>query len=154
MKKSSFMLLIFIFTATHTCAQKLHLNEIINAVYVKSQLNTDTLYYITSYNLTFITADSSINNSQIHIKTFNNKEALIHQLSDKKSLLLEVTITDVGMGRLKIKLGIHQTNKKSYTGQYQLLAFYDERVIECVYNPVTALWAYDKTISQKKHITD
>jgi hypothetical protein len=155
MKKIFSIFLLLFFSVINLYAQKLHLSEIINAVYSNGHIVDDTLYFVSPGESSCISTLSRKDSAKIIIKTFKSVEELSAQLtSGKNNYLLSATITEIALGRLTMNIEINKTNKDAYSGAYHLVSFYDERRIECVYLVDRKLWVYDTTISVKKHITD
>ncbi|MCW3466293.1 hypothetical protein [Chitinophaga nivalis] len=149
------LLLLFILGFTNIYAQKLPLCEVVNAVYARERSVKDTLLYVSSGTFSFIDTSPCQGTSPIVIKTFKNKQELITNLEDDVNrFLLSLLVTDIAPGRMKISMEVSLVNRRMYTGKYPIVVFYDERLIECIYDSAKRVWAYDKTISVKKHITD
>jgi hypothetical protein len=149
-----FAVLFFtVFMSVTAMAQKLSLNQVINAAYGnKVVLEADTLLYVLSECSPFIEIKPS-KKDEIKISVFKNKDQIIRSLSNADAHLLKVGLSDVSLGKLVMTVAVYKINSNIFTEKDHFLIFHDERTVECVLSSKKE-WVYSKTINVKKHLTD
>ena len=148
------MFLLFVcFVTVNVKAQKLPLNQVVNAAYgSKIVLGTDSLLYVLSDCSPFIEIKPQEKN-EIKIVAFKNNEQLTTSLTDRDTYLLRVGISDVALGKMTITFRVYKINRNIFNDKDNFLIFHDERTIECVLTGKKQ-WNYSQTITVKKHLTD